>query len=85
MQVEKVDYIIVFKLSRFGRNTRDILETFEKMQDYDVDLICVENAVDTSKMGKFIMTILGALAEMERNNISVQTMAVMRMKVSKGL
>lgn len=81
---EKVDYIIVFKLSRFGRNTRDILETFEKMQDYDVDLICVEDAIDTSKMGKFIMTILGALAEMERNNIAVQTMAGRRQKAANG-
>lgn len=81
---ERVDYIIVFKLSRFGRNTRDILETFEKMQDYDVDLICVEDAIDTSKMGKFIMTILGALAEMERNNIAVQTMAGRRQKAANG-
>ncbi|TDW26014.1 site-specific DNA recombinase [Breznakia blatticola] len=82
---EKVDYIIVFKLSRFGRNTRDILEVFEKIQDYGVDLICVEDNIDTSKMGKFIMTLLGAISEMERNNIVVQTMAGRKMKASKGL
>ena len=81
---EKVNYIIVFKLSRFGRNTRDILDTFEKIQDYDVDLICVEDAIDTSKSGKTIMTILGVVAEMERNNIAVQTMAGRRMKASSG-
>ena len=64
---EDVDYIIVYKLSRFGRNTRDILDTFELIQDYGVDLICVEDGIDSSKgIGKVIITILGALAELER-------------------
>ena len=82
---EDVDYIIVYKLSRFGRNTRDILDTFELIQDYGVDLICVEDGIDSSKgIGKVIITILGALAELERDNIAVQTMEGRKEKALQG-
>lgn len=82
---EGIDYIIVYKLSRFGRNTRDILDTFEFIQDYDVDLICVEDGIDSSKgIGKVIITILGALAELERDNIAVQTMEGRKEKARQG-
>lgn len=82
---EDVDYIIVYKLSRFGRNTRDILDTFELIQDYGVDLICVEDGIDSSKgIGKVIITILGALAELERDNIAVQTMEGRKEKARQG-
>ena len=82
---EDIDYIIVYKLSRFGRNTRDILDTFEFIQDYDVDLICVEDGIDSSRgIGKVIITILGALSELERENISVQTMEGRKEKARQG-
>ncbi len=82
---EGIDYIIVYKLSRFGRNTRDILDTFELLQDYGVDLICVEDGIDSSKgIGKIIITILGALAELERDNIAVQTMEGRKEKARQG-
>ena len=36
-----VSYVLVFKLSRFGRNAADVLSTLQVMQDFDVNLICV--------------------------------------------
>ena len=39
---DNVDYVLVFKLSRFGRNAADVLSSLQKMQDYGVNLICVE-------------------------------------------
>ena len=38
-----VSYVLVFKLSRFGRNAADVLATLQVMQDFGVNLICVED------------------------------------------
>ena len=39
----EVDYVIVWKLSRFGRNAADVLNSLQLMQDFGVNLICVED------------------------------------------
>ena len=44
-----VDFVLVFKLSRFGRNAADVLSSLQIMQDYGVNLICVEEGIDGSK------------------------------------
>ena len=36
-----VEYILVFKLSRFGRNAADVLNSLQYIQDFGVNLICV--------------------------------------------
>ena len=48
---EDIDFILVFKLSRFGRNAADILKSLQLLEDYDVDLICVEDSIDSSTAG----------------------------------
>lgn len=69
-----VDYVVVFKLSRFGRNCKDVLNSLTYIQRYGVNLICKEDGLDSSTvMGKMMITILGAVAEMERENILTQT------------
>ena len=37
--------MLVFKLSRFGRNAADVLATLQVMQDFGVNLICVEDGI----------------------------------------
>ena len=44
-----VAFILVFKLSRFGRNAADVLNSLQFIQDYGVNLICVEDGIDSSK------------------------------------
>ena len=54
----------VFKLSRFGRNAADVLATLQVMQDFGVNLICVEDGIDSSKdAGKLMISVLSAVAE----------------------
>ena len=75
-QKDSVDYVLVFKLSRFGRNAADVLNSLQLMQDYGVNLICVEDGIDSSKVsGKLMISVLSAVAEIERENIRAQTMA----------
>jgi site-specific DNA recombinase len=40
---DDVSFVLVFKLSRFGRNAADVLSTLQTMQDFGVNLICVED------------------------------------------
>ena len=80
-----VAYVLVFKLSRFGRNTADVLSTLQVMQDFGVNLICVEDGIDSSKdAGKLMISVLSAVAEIERENIRVQTMEGRIQKAREG-
>ena len=40
-----VSFVLVFKLSRFGRNAADVLNSLQTMQDFGVNLICVEDVI----------------------------------------
>ena len=67
---DDIAFVLVFKLSRFGRNAADVLSTLQIMQDFDVNLICVEDGIDSSKdSGKLMISVLSAVAEIERDNI----------------
>ncbi len=82
---DKVDFVLVFKLSRFGRNAADVLFNLQIMQDYGVNLICVEDGIDSSKdAGKLMISVLSAVAEIERENIRVQTMEGRQQKAREG-
>ena len=79
------DFIPVFKLSRFGRNAADVRNSLQYIQDYGVNLICVEDGIDSSKdSGKLTITVLSAVAEIERENILVQTMEGRKQKAREG-
>jgi site-specific DNA recombinase len=70
---DNIDFVLVFKLSRFGRNAADVLSSLQRMQDFGVNLICVEDGIDSSKdAGKLMISVLSAVAEIERENILVQ-------------
>lgn len=80
-----VSFVLVFKLSRFGRNAADVLSTLQVMQDFGVNLICVEDGIDSSKdAGKLIISVLSAVAEIERENIRIQTMEGRIQKAREG-
>lgn len=80
-----VSFILVFKLSRFGRNAADVLSKLQVMQDFGVNLICVEDGIDSSKdAGKLMISVLSAVAEIERENIRAQTMEGRIKKAREG-
>ncbi len=82
---DDIEYVLVFKLSRFGRNAADVLNSLQLMQDYGVNLICVEDGIDSSKdSGKLMISVLSAVAEIERENILVQTMEGRKQKAKEG-
>lgn len=57
----------------------------QSVQDFGVNLICVEDGIDSSKdSGKLTITVLSAVVEIERENILVQTMEGRKQKAREG-
>ena len=68
--VRRGDTVIVESISRFARNTRDLLELVEKLTAKGVEFVSLKEAIDTTTpTGKFMLTIFGAVAELEREYI----------------
>ena len=81
----EIDYILVYKLSRFGRNAADILNSLEHVQSFGANLICIEEGIDSSQTsGKLLISVLSAVAEIERENIIEQTMNGRKEKARQG-
>ena len=81
----QIDYVLVYKLSRFGRNASDILNSLEFIQSYGINLICIEEGIDSSQTsGKLLISVLSAVAEIERENIIEQTMNGRKEKARQG-
>lgn len=82
---DKVDYVLVFKLSRFGRNTADVMSDLQIMEDCGVGLLAIKDNINSADAsGKLMSAMLAAVAEMERDTIRVQTMAGRLQKAREG-
>jgi DNA invertase Pin-like site-specific DNA recombinase len=64
------DVVIVARFDRFARSVSHLLRALEEFNHLGVDFISVSESIDTSTpVGKMIFTVLGAVAELERNLI----------------
>ncbi|WP_347462539.1 recombinase family protein [Clostridium botulinum] len=81
----QIDYILVYKLSCFGRNVADILNSLEFIQSYEINLIFIEEGIDSSQASrKLLISVLSAVAEIERENVIEQTMNGRKEKARQG-
>lgn len=68
--VREGDTVVVCDFSRLSRSARDLLTICDRLEQKKVKLISLKENLDTStSTGKFMLTIIGALAELERSNI----------------
>ena len=70
LEVKPGDHIYIESISRLGRNVDDLRQLVEYFKDKEVTVHFIKEGFDTSgSMYKFMLTILGAVAEMERELI----------------
>ncbi len=68
--VRRGDTLIVESISRFARNTHDLLELVEQLTAKQVEFVSKKEAIDTTTpTGKFMLTVFAAVAELEREYI----------------
>lgn len=68
--IREGDEVIVESISRLARNTKDLLEIVEKINDKKAGFKSQKENIDTTTVaGKFVLTVFGALAELEREYI----------------
>ena len=65
--VKSGDTVIVESISRFARNTRDLLDLVDKLNSKGAEFVSLKENIDTTTpTGKFMLTVFGAVAELER-------------------
>ena len=64
------DTVVVESISRIARNTRDLLSIVSELTEKGVEFVSLKENIDTTTpQGRFMLTVFGALAELERENI----------------
>jgi len=81
----EVGNVIVVKLDRLSRKTKDTLQLIEDFEDHGVSFHSIKENIDTkTALGNFFLTIMSALAQMERDLIAERTKDVLAHKKEKG-
>ena len=77
--------ILILKVDRLARNTRNLLEIVDLLKKHKVHLNAVEETIDyETPTGKMMLTILGSFAELERSTITARTNAGKEQKRLSG-
>lgn len=64
------DTVVVESISRIARNTKDLLNIITGLTEKDVEFVSLKENIDTTTpQGRFMLTVFGALAELERESI----------------
>lgn len=80
------DVIVIWKLDRLGRTVKQVLGTFEELANKGAGVrVITQPGMDTTTvMGRLIVTIMAAVAEMERDLIRERTIAGLRSARERG-
>jgi site-specific DNA recombinase len=82
---KKFQAIFIYKLDRFSRSLKDLILTIDKLKDWNIDFISLQDKIETaSASGKLMFQIIGAFAEFERNIIGDRTKFGMERKAKEG-
>lgn len=84
--LEAGDTLIIYKIDRLGRSTKQLVNIMSELQEKGINLISIKENIDTSTpMGKVIFTILSAIAELEADYISERTKEALTILKENGV
>lgn len=82
---KKIDTVVVYKLDRLTRNVKNLYELMDLFDKNDCKLISLTESLDTSSAsGRFFITMLGAMAQWERETIDERTFVGMKEAIKAG-
>jgi site-specific DNA recombinase len=82
---KKFSAIFIYKLDRFSRSLKDLILTIDRLKEWGIDFISLQDKIETaSASGKLMFQIIGAFAEFERNIIGDRTKFGMERKAKEG-
>lgn len=82
---KKFSAIFIYKLDRFSRSLKDLILTIDKLKEWNVDFVSLQDKIETaSASGKLMFHIISAFAEFERNIIGDRTKFGMQRKAKEG-
>jgi DNA invertase Pin-like site-specific DNA recombinase len=80
------DSIYIESISRLARSTYDFLSIVKECEAKGVQLISLKESIDTSTpQGKFMLTVFGALYDLERENIKQRLAEGIEVALSNGV
>ncbi|MCA1049379.1 recombinase family protein [Priestia aryabhattai] len=84
-QLIKGDTLIVTRMDRLGRNTKQLLELIEELDEHGIHLVILNLGIDTrTPSGKFILTVMSAFSELDRTMIKEKQQAGIAIAKRKG-
>lgn len=84
-ELRKFQAIFIYKLDRFSRSLSDLIETIEKLKEWGIDFVSLQDKIETtSASGKLMFHIISAFAEFERNVTGERTKFAMDKKARDG-
>lgn len=84
-EVKRFSAIFIYKLDRFSRSLKDLILTIDKLKEWGIDFVSLQDKIETaSASGKLMFHIISAFAEFERNIIGDRTKFGMERKAKEG-
>lgn len=81
----KFDAVLVWKLDRFGRSLRHLVNALAELEAFGLSFISLRDYLDLSTpSGRLMFQIIGAMAEFERSLIQERVKAGLRNARAKG-
>ncbi len=84
--VREGDTVIVTEISRLARSAKDLLDIVNKLKENKIQFVSLKENIDTdTDTGKFLLTIFGAIAELERDTLKARQKEGIEIAKQKGI